>query len=131
MINQEQFLGMIKASQREGYKLITKKNADYAGEKDPFKNFKLFEFLMRGVDLSKCDPTEIALLVRLTDKIQRIGNLLSKEPSVKDESFKDTLLDLANYSHILLAYREDKKNEWGFAKPNAEEKTTERDIDNK
>ena len=107
-MNQEQFLEFITKSSEEGINLINKKNSDYAVEKDPFKNFKLFEFLMQGVDKSKCDSTELALLVRLGDKLQRIANLLGKEALVTTESFDDTCLDLANYSHILRAYRKDK-----------------------
>jgi len=126
-MNQEQFLEFIKKSNKEGFKLIEMKNSDYAGKKDPFKNFKLFETLMQGVDLNKCDLTEIALMVRLSDKIQRMANLLDKPPAVETESFDDTCLDNANYSHILRAYR---KNKLDQNKMYASKETTARDIDN-
>lgn len=40
----------------------------------------------------------IAAVVRLGDKMNRIESLTVKKAEVKDESIKDTLLDLANYA---------------------------------
>ena len=40
----------------------------------------------------------IASIVRMSDKMNRLETLITKEAQVKDESIKDTLLDLANYS---------------------------------
>lgn len=40
----------------------------------------------------------IASVVRLSDKMNRIKSLIKKEAQVKDESIKDTLLDMANYA---------------------------------
>lgn len=40
----------------------------------------------------------VASIVRMGDKINRIESLSKKEAKVKDESIKDTLLDLATYS---------------------------------
>lgn len=39
----------------------------------------------------------IASIVRMGDKMNRIESLITKEAKVKDESIKDTLLDLASY----------------------------------
>ena len=39
----------------------------------------------------------VAAVVRIGDKMNRIESLLKKEARVKDESIKDTLLDMANY----------------------------------
>ena len=39
----------------------------------------------------------IASVVRMNDKMERIESLMNKESLVKDESIKDTLLDLASY----------------------------------
>ena len=39
----------------------------------------------------------IASVVRMNDKMERIESLMNKEALVKDESIKDTLLDLASY----------------------------------
>lgn len=40
----------------------------------------------------------VASAVRLGDKMNRIKSLIKKEAQVKDESIKDTLLDMANYA---------------------------------
>ena len=40
----------------------------------------------------------IASVVRLGDKMNRIESLVIKKSEVKDESIKDTLLDMANYA---------------------------------
>lgn len=40
----------------------------------------------------------VASIVRMEDKMNRIESLSKKEAEVKDESIKDTLLDLANYA---------------------------------
>jgi hypothetical protein len=81
--------------------IVSRKNRDYATNDDAFKNFRFSEYV--GV------PVERAILVRITDKISRISNLLDKEPDVKDESIKDTLQDACNYLAILSAYMEDNK----------------------
>lgn len=40
----------------------------------------------------------ISAVTRITDKVNRLQSLCTKEQQVKDESIKDTLKDLANYS---------------------------------
>jgi len=79
--------------------LCNNKNIDYAQQEDPFSNFEMVE------SLKICDvPTGI--LVRISDKLARIANLLRRngKMAVKDERLEDTLLDLINYSIILLSY---------------------------
>lgn len=47
----------------------------------------------------------VSLLVRMHDKLGRLDNLFTKyggEGKVKDESVKDTLMDLANYCIIAI-----------------------------
>lgn len=63
-----------------------KKNADYGNS-----FHKSFE---------KFGP--IAGVVRLSDKMSRIESLINKDAQVKSESIEDTLLDMANYSIMLL-----------------------------
>ena len=46
----------------------------------------------------------IASVVRLGDKMNRIESLTTKEAEVKEESIKDTLLDLATYSIMTLMW---------------------------
>jgi len=43
-----------------------------------------------------------SVYIRLKDKINRLGSLVSKEAEVKDETIKDTLSDLINYSILTL-----------------------------
>lgn len=46
----------------------------------------------------------VASIVRMGDKMNRIESLSKKEAEVKDESIKDTLLDLATYSIMTLMW---------------------------
>ncbi len=66
---------------------------DYAGDSDPLANFRMCQQF--GVD------TEHGIMVRLSDKISRIGRLLNKENTVLDEKIEDTILDGINYLSTL------------------------------
>ena len=88
--------------QKEMFDILKRKNADYATKVDSYSNFTKCEAM------NICN-TETGILVRMIDKMARISNLTRQEAQVKDESIKDTLLDLANYSMILASYIEDKK----------------------
>lgn len=46
----------------------------------------------------------IAGIIRMGDKINRLESLSKREAKVKDESIKDTLLDLASYSVMTLMW---------------------------
>ena len=74
--------------------VLEKKNHDYSGEVDVLKNFRV-SAQVAGV------TTEQGILTRLMDKMSRIGNLLQREASVKDESIHDTIMDAINYLAIL------------------------------
>ena len=78
-------------------KLHAYKNSDYAGNDDPLSNLRGSERL--GI------PAWKGVLVRIGDKFDRINNIAKKGSiSVKSESIKDTLEDMAVYSllcHIL------------------------------
>lgn len=84
---------------------MQKKNQDYTGAKDtidPFANFRAVEAF--GIE------TEKGFVTRMTDKMARIGSFVKRgELAVKDESVKDTLLDLANYAMLFAAYLESTK----------------------
>lgn len=86
------------------YNTSYKKNKDYTGDGDSFKNFLAIEELT-----DKKITAEEGILVRMTDKINRIANLLYKPNEVADEKIQDTLLDLAVYSIILKIYLSNKK----------------------
>lgn len=50
----------------------------------------------------------VASVVRLGDKMNRIESLTKKEAQVKDESIKDTLLDMANYAIMTVMWMDNK-----------------------
>lgn len=79
--------------------LCDNKNIDYAQQQEPFSNFQMVEAL-------KICETSTGILVRISDKIARIANLLKRngQIAVSEEKLEDTMLDLINYSVILLSY---------------------------
>lgn len=77
------------------------KNADY-GDGKQLGNFMEAEGF--GID------PFLAVLIRLSDKYSRIKSLCKRanqEGAVKDESIKDTLIDLANYSLLAIIIKEE------------------------
>ena len=80
------------------------KRHDYANEEDVFANFRSCE--MAGI------PAWKGCCVRLGDKFSRIMGFANKETlKVRDESIKDTLIDMANYALIALILYEEKLEE--------------------
>ena len=77
------------------------KRHDYASVEDVFANFRTCE--MGGI------PAWKGCCVRIGDKFSRIMGFAKKEKlEVKDESIKDTLIDMANYALIaLILYEEE------------------------
>ena len=76
------------------------KRHDYANPDDVFANFRTCE--QAGI------PAWKGCCVRLGDKFSRIMGFAKKEKlKVKDESIKDTLIDMANYSLIALILYEE------------------------
>jgi len=75
-------------------KIYKKKNHDYGNSFH--KIYKRFGLL--------------SSIIRLSDKLERLETLLTK-PSKVDESIRDTLLDLANYSILtIIEIDKEKKN---------------------
>lgn len=91
-----QYIESLRDNFEKCIEIVEKKSLDYATASDPFKNFKAS--LVVGVDPSS------GILVRILDKITRIGNLLEKDPHVTDEKIEDTILDAINYLNILKVY---------------------------
>ena len=84
-------LTQLKAVQKEGYELFEKKNNDYG---DAFANYG-----------------SIGVLVRIGDKIQRLVSISENEiKCVSDESLRDTLIDLHNYSAMAIMLMDEKNN---------------------
>ena len=89
---------------KEARDLMSLKNRDYAGNDglEPFAHFTRVESM--GI----C-KTEEGFLVRLTDKMSRLSSFVrSGKMNVKDESFRDTCVDVINYMVLLVAYMKDK-----------------------
>lgn len=83
MIAQQERLEQFKSVQKEGYELFNKKNTDYG---DAFADY--------GV---------VGILVRMGDKMRRFTSVSKKGVSlVNDESLRDTLIDMHNYSAMAI-----------------------------
>lgn len=99
LLSSKDYIQYVKELQAKELEITVAKNADYSGETIAFANFDAVEKLW-------ICPAEVGLLVRMTDKLCRISNLITskKEGAVKDESINDTLSDLSNYARILNIY---------------------------
>lgn len=97
---QKDFINRLNELYTTNVQISMRKNADYANENDPFQNFRASETL--GI------PAEQAIIIRMSDKLVRVSNLISRPAQVADETIFDTLSDLANYSMILRMYLEQK-----------------------
>jgi hypothetical protein len=84
-----EFMEEYKKIVTETMELCIKKNKDYGSSvQDTFERFG-----------------DISYLVRITDKYNRICNLLDKEGEIKDEGTNDSIRDMANYLFLWLASR--------------------------
>jgi len=81
------------------------KRHDYASKEDVFKNFRTCE--MAGI------PAWKGCAIRIGDKFSRLMSFVKQEElKVKDESIRDTLIDMANYALICaILYDEEKQKE--------------------
>lgn len=95
----EEYLEEFKLLFEKKLALTKRKNKDYAGDEDAFSNFELIEVLTKG-RITAVD----GMLVRITDKLARITNLLCQDAAVEDEKLEDTLDDLSIYADILNIY---------------------------
>jgi len=77
---------------KEMLEIYLKKNHDYGNSFDKSLN----------------EWGEVAGVIRMEDKFNRIKTLLKTEGQVNDESINDTLLDLANYTVMTLLWRRNK-----------------------
>ena len=79
------------AVQKEALELFKKKNADYG---DSFATYG-----------------PIGVIVRIGDKINRLNSITKNGVHmVNDESLRDTLIDLHNYSAMAVMLMDEKKN---------------------
>lgn len=75
-------------------KVLFSKGDDYANE-DRLSNFKLAGAITGGDARTNC-------LNLIATKVARLGVLLNSNKDPKNESIEDSVLDLANYSVLLL-----------------------------
>jgi hypothetical protein len=84
-------LTQLRRIQREGYKLFSKKNADYG---DAFATYGA-----------------VGVLVRIGDKLSRLSSINKKSIiMVDDETMRDTLIDLHNYSAMAIMIMDEEKD---------------------
>ncbi len=85
------YINMFREIQDEAFELFKKKNTDYGNAFEEFGT--------------------IGILVRMNDKIKRAMNINDKQLSlVNDESLRDTLIDLHNYSALAVTLLEKAKS---------------------
>lgn len=81
---------------QEAAALMSRKNHDYAGESDPYRNFRTFGTL--------------GVLVRLSDKLSRLRSFEENGTfAVADEKLRDTVLDAINYLVIYYQMKQETK----------------------
>ena len=83
--------------------LMKKKNADYSKD-GPLDNFFVCEAL-------RLSTAENGVLIRMSDKLSRLGSVFAKGAQVVDERTEDTIVDIINYSILLLAIRRQRGTE--------------------
>jgi hypothetical protein len=93
----EKFIEEFETLAKKMVATVRAKNNDYAGKRDPFKNFR-----RHG---------EYGIVVRMDDKIARLDSFFNPKEGVDqmvgNETIEDTALDLANYALLLvLTHRE-------------------------
>lgn len=103
-MNKEEYLAYHEAACKKMLEITRKKNADYTGTgTDPFANFSRVAHMGLAT-------TEQGFLVRMLDKLSRLGSFVQRGSFlVDDESFEDTCLDLANYAILLAGYMKSQK----------------------
>lgn len=100
-MTKEEYFNFAEKFMADCLEISKKKNADYSSGADPFLNFKSV-----GEEW-----VEIGFYTRMSDKMSRLRSFIRNgELQVKDESIKDTLMDLANYSILLAGYLKSKQN---------------------
>jgi len=101
-MNRQTFINELVENYGADLKTIKQKNRDYAQGDDTFQNFRM-------VEDAGLITVEEGIVVRMSDKMQRIINLLNDDAAVEDETIEDTLSDLRNYANILQVYLEEEK----------------------
>ena len=106
-MNQADYLAFHAAVLDKASTLTRRKNTDYNPSTDALGNLRLCEHMALA-------PTAVGIAVRLGDKYSRLCQLVKvgdAQRLVKDEKIEDTVLDIINYSVLLLADLKEKGDE--------------------
>jgi len=80
-------------------RLLEKKQHDYATDNDRLSNFKFSGMVLDwAIKSGMTDGAHLAFLSLITTKLARIIELVGAGKEAKNESIRDTLIDLANYA---------------------------------
>jgi hypothetical protein len=88
-------------------KILISKGNDYATQ-DVLSNFKLAGNI---ANQKVNNPSAINCLNLIATKVARLGNLLSSEGDIKNESVEDSVLDMANYTFLLFCILKEGKED--------------------
>ncbi len=99
-----QLLQLHETLTTQARELMTRKNADYGANTDPFANFRMSALL-------HIQP-EFGILLRMQDKMARLVSFIEKgQLAVKEESWSDAIIDIINYSVLLCGLLREKTNQ--------------------
>jgi hypothetical protein len=110
-MTKKDFRELQKKFYEDAHNLSQKKNADYATGNDEFAdaftNFRTVEVYEK-----LHVKAETGAFIRLLDKISRLSTLMQSgyDAQVKDESLRDTCIDIANYSSLIYGLTVDRAN---------------------
>lgn len=111
-MTQEEYLQFHANVCNAARQLSFRKNQDYAAPDARGGDlYAIFANFMQCERLNICS-VEAGFMVRMSDKISRLANLTREghERMVEDEKIEDTVMDIINYSILLLAYIQTKRN---------------------
>ena len=103
-MNRRELFELHRDLSEDALEVMKNKNEDYSSNNDPFANFK-------GSQSLNIDPVKGAL-IRCSDKLSRISSFIDNGTlKVKDESVKDTIIDLINYSVLIYGMIQEEEEE--------------------
>lgn len=96
-VSLDDLLRQIALQHDQQHTMIMKKNTDYSGG-DAFENFTQTA-ASAGVSV------DTVFLFHLVNKMNRAKTLISRKGKANNEPLEDTLMDMANYANLWLAYK--------------------------
>lgn len=92
-MNREELFKLHQELSSIALEIMKNKNEDYSlGH--PFGNFMVAEAL-------QASTAENGIIIRMSDKLSRLVSVFAKGAKVKDESIKDTIIDIINYAVLM------------------------------